>query len=136
MNENPWWVEEVGDSPPADPIMGKTEAKGQLFWVLRYYGANIRPSHVTNSLLGEGSWVPCHCPFHDDQHASASVNFRVHKFKCHSCDAHGDAIDLVMREECLSFKDALIWITEHFSQVKDYGLLRTPPTSTGSGAEA
>ncbi len=40
-------------------------------------------------------WGPIKCPFHDDQHASASVSRRA--FKCHSCDAKGDIFALWMR---------------------------------------
>ena len=38
-----------------------------------------------------GEWVG-QCPFHNDDHASLSVNDRKQIFKCFPCDAGGDAI--------------------------------------------
>jgi hypothetical protein len=49
------------------------------------------------------------CPFHNDQ---GNPNFTVYnvgqgwRFKCHRCDAQGNAIDFVMRADNLSFTEA------------------------------
>jgi putative DNA primase/helicase len=43
-----------------------------------------------------GEWVG-QCPFHNDDHASLSVNERKQIFKCFPCDAGGDAIAFLMK---------------------------------------
>ena len=48
------------------------------------------------------------CPFHDDHHASLS--FKKNKYRCWSCGAHGDAIDLVMKRMNMDFKEATKWL--------------------------
>lgn len=131
---NPWWVEEVGDTPPQPKGLDVRQAKRMLFVVLRHYGARIGPTIVSSSTM-ENRWLSMRCPFHQDSHPSASVNFRVNKFKCHSCDVHGDAIDIVMGKECLSFKDALTWITELNTRWSRSGNQKTDSTSTGSEEE-
>ena len=37
------------------------------------------------------------CPFHDDKHPSLTFSVRKNRYRCFVCDAHGGAIDLVMR---------------------------------------
>ena len=56
-----------------------------------------------------GSYVELHrkgqnwlglCPFHNDKHLGSFVVSRNKKsYRCFSCDAHGDAIDFVMKME-------------------------------------
>ena len=49
------------------------------------------------------------CPFHDDRHPS--LHFKNNRFKCFSCGALGNVIDLVMRYMNISFKEAVEWMT-------------------------
>jgi CHC2 zinc finger len=55
-------------------------------------------------------WQPVRCPFHDDRHASASLNLHSNRFNCHACGVHGDALDLVMEEESLTLGEAAKWL--------------------------
>lgn len=45
------------------------------------------------------------CIFHDDKHASMHI-FSDGKFKCFSCNVHGDVIDLACQLYSVSFNDA------------------------------
>lgn len=63
-----------------------------------------------------GSYVELHrkgqnwlglCPFHNDRHLGSFVVSRNKKsYRCFSCDAHGDAIDFVMKMERVDFLQA------------------------------
>lgn len=56
------------------------------------------------------------CPFHNDHHPSLSFNVRKNSFRCFSCGAHGDVIDLAIkllpsgRTGVGSFHDACDWL--------------------------
>ena len=63
--------------------------------VLRHYGG--KPPRRTNG------WRKMRCCFHDDSHASASVNFDTEYFICFACDMKGDGINLIKEKE--NFKD-------------------------------
>jgi DNA primase len=67
--------------------------------ILRHYGAE----HVPGERSG---WRKMRCPFHDDTTASASVNNQYNSFKCHSCPVWGDAYQIVMQVEGVSFAQA------------------------------
>lgn len=45
------------------------------------------------------------CPFHDDKNPSMSI--RNNHFYCFACNAHGDAIEFVMKRDGLSFVAAI-----------------------------
>lgn len=47
------------------------------------------------------------CSFHDDQIASAVVDWRNNRFRCYACGETGDAIELIMRHEGLTFALAI-----------------------------
>lgn len=53
------------------------------------------------------------CPFHDDQHPSMS--FRASRFRCWSCGAAGDCIDLTSRLFSLSPLAAIKLLNNEFS---------------------
>lgn len=73
-------------------------------------------------------WAPIKCPFHDDQHASASVSRKA--FKCHSCDAKGDVFALWVRLHPGSgFKEAKEALAARAGVSADEG--RRPPQKTG-----
>ncbi len=44
-------------------------------------------------------WRKIKCPFHQDSHASAGINFDEQRFKCHGCGVSGDVYDLIMERE-------------------------------------
>ena len=52
-----------------------------------------------NNLLGL-------CPFHKEKTPSFSVNEEKGFYHCFGCQAHGDAIEFVMKTESLSFPEA------------------------------
>ena len=51
------------------------------------------------------------CPFHQDRHPSLHFDIKRNRFKCFSCGASGNVIDLVMRYMNISFKEAVAWMT-------------------------
>ena len=66
--------------------------------ILEHYGANVP------DLTPGCRWKPIRCVFHDDQNASASVNYTG--YKCHSCPAHGNAVTLIAWKEKIDFASA------------------------------
>ena len=65
--------------------------------VLEHYGA-----HLTRS-SGRGSLK---CPFHDDSHASAGVDFNANIFNCFTCGVSGNSIQIIARQEGISVNEA------------------------------
>jgi hypothetical protein len=66
---------------------------------LQYIGASV-------PAVGYG-WRKIKCPFHDDGHASAGINFDENRFKCHGCGVGGDVYDLIMYKEGGNYSEAL-----------------------------
>lgn len=66
--------------------------------ILEHYGANVP------DLTPGCRWKPIRCVFHDDQNASASVNYTG--YKCHSCPAHGNAVTLIAWKEKIDYTSA------------------------------
>lgn len=52
-------------------------------------------------------WCKMKCPYHDDSHASAAVNFEANRFKCHGCGVSGDTYDLIMKDRGCSLSEAI-----------------------------
>ena len=52
-----------------------------------------------------------HCPFHEDEHASLRLEFYKKRakwrFKCFPCGATGDAIDILVKRDNMTFRQAL-----------------------------
>jgi DNA primase len=66
---------------------------------LRYIGATVPP---------EGSgWRKIKCPFHEDSHASAGINFDENRFKCHGCGVGGDVYDLIIQKQGGTYREAI-----------------------------
>lgn len=58
-------------------------------------------------LRGRGSWRMTHCIFHDDGHASLSVNVETGAYRCHACQAKGgDVLAFYRQLTGASFVDA------------------------------
>ena len=79
--------------------MLKGATKPDIVSVLQSYGVSVR--------AGDG-WIPVRCPFHGDSNASASVNPEFGKFKCHGCEVHGDAWDLIQTREGCTLQEAIL----------------------------
>jgi DNA primase len=47
------------------------------------------------------------CPFHDDHRPSFDVDPRRQRYRCWSCQKHGDVIDFVQEHERVDFREAL-----------------------------
>lgn len=52
-------------------------------------------------------WVPALCPFHGESRPSAGISYENDAFKCHACDASGSAISIIMREEGMTYRQAV-----------------------------
>lgn len=66
--------------------------------VLDKYGVEYNPDKDRNQQV--------RCVFHDDSHASASVNLGSGVFNCFTCSVAGDAIELLMSQEGIEFREA------------------------------
>jgi DNA primase len=52
-------------------------------------------------------WRKMKCPFHDDSHASAAVNYDKNAFVCHGCGIKGDTYSLIMDKERINYREAV-----------------------------
>lgn len=65
--------------------------------ILEHYGAKLPE--------GKG-WRKIRCPFHNDSHASATVNIETNAFKCFACPVSGDTYSIIMKHERKPFNEA------------------------------
>jgi hypothetical protein len=56
------------------------------------------------------------CPFHEDPNPSFVIDPARPGWKCFGCGEHGDAADLVMRLERLTFPEAVRWLADQFGR--------------------
>jgi len=76
-------------------------AKGRLPSPSSYY------QQLANHPLQGRTWRTVRCPFHDDKHASLSINIENGGFVCHACNARGgDVLSFHMQKHGLGFKAA------------------------------
>jgi DNA primase len=54
------------------------------------------------------------CPFHDDHHPSLDVDLKFQSWRCWSCGAKGDAIELAMRIKGMTFPEAVRFLADRF----------------------
>jgi DNA primase len=73
--------------------------KASIEEYLNYIGAAV-------PAMGNG-WRKMKCPFHDDSHASAAVNYDKNAFICHGCGVKGDTYSLIMHKEEKSYREAI-----------------------------
>ena len=66
------------------------------------------------------------CPFHDDHHPSLYLNPKSNRFRCFSCGAHGDVLDLAIKLLGCDLKGACQWLSTGSTLVVD----EAPATST------
>lgn len=51
-------------------------------------------------------WNQCLCPFHGEENPSAAVSYERNAFRCHACDAKGDAFSIIALKEGISYREA------------------------------
>lgn len=68
--------------------------------------------------IGEGNrkWTSIHCPFHEDEVASAGISPDGMYFHCMACGSKGDVIALVMIGKKTTFLEALKWLEANVTQ--------------------
>jgi DNA primase len=65
-------------------------------------------NYVGAATPAKGSgWRKMKCPFHDDSHASAAVNYDKNAFVCHGCGIKGDTYSLIMDRERINYREAV-----------------------------
>lgn len=74
----------------------------------KYYRERLRKMREP----APSGWAACCCPFHQDKHASASVNLQSGAFRCHACGARGDLVRFHMKFTGLGFKHAVTELLE------------------------
>lgn len=79
-------------------------------------GIKLR-KHGSADLVGK-------CPFHDEDEPSFVVTPSKNLFHCLGCDAGGSVIDLVMKLDCLTFREAVLRL------MTDNGLVTTAAETT------
>src|ERR1019366_1715103 len=68
--------------------------------VISHYGADVYRTS------GQG---PIKCPFHDDKHASAGIDFSNNLFNCFTCGVKGNSLQIIAQREGVNIgKAALI----------------------------
>ena len=70
--------------------------------LLEHYGADL-------TRVREYGWNAIRCPFHADKLASGSVNLDKGVYVCHGCEVKGSAINIIMKQEGLSWSEACNW---------------------------
>lgn len=73
--------------------------KHSITKVLEHYGCNSVPDR--------SGWHKVKCPFHDDSHASATVNTEAEAFICFGCGVKGDVYTIIMQQEGIQFREAI-----------------------------
>jgi DNA primase len=74
--------------------------KHSIATVLEHYGCKTIPER--------SGWQKIKCPFHDDGHASATVNIEAQAFNCFGCGIKGDTYSVIMQQEGVEFREAYI----------------------------
>src|SRR5437879_13493212 len=72
--------------------------------LLAHYGLELKPA--------KGSELLGLCPFHQDTKPSFRVNTAKNVFHCFGCDAKGNVLDFVAREESVTIRRAALLLSE------------------------
>lgn len=75
-----------------------TYEKPDIAVILEYYGARV-PERK--------GWFSMKCPFHNDNHASASATRDDNAFCCFACQMKGDGYAIIMQKEGVKFREAI-----------------------------
>lgn len=73
--------------------------KHSILAVLEHYGGSVYRER--------NGWQKLKCPFHDDSHASATVNIEENAFNCFGCGIKGDTYKIIMEKEGIGFREAI-----------------------------
>ena len=73
--------------------------KHSILAVLEHYGGSVYRER--------NGWQKLKCPFHDDSHASATVNIEENAFNCFGCGIKGDTYKIIMEKEGIEFREAV-----------------------------
>lgn len=109
----------LGSDPPAgdsDPLITQ---------VIRHYYPEWDPPKDRGT-----EWQKALCPFHGESNPSASISFRNDAFRCHACGAGGSAISIIMREEEMTYRQAIEYAESIFAG-SDIPVSRKPARKPG-----
>lgn len=70
--------------------------------------------HLGIKYKQKGIWHMALCCCHDDHTPSMGLNATTNRWRCFACGKSGNAIELVMKHENLSYADALKWLQKEF----------------------
>ena len=78
--------------------------------VIEAVRVGVRIADLANrncSLRRVGQRLTGLCPFHPEKHPSFSIHLERNCFHCFGCEAKGDVIDFIQRDQNLNFRDAV-----------------------------
>ena len=98
--------------------------------------ALLGPAPGRRGEKGRRLWWPC--PFHEDKNPSFVVERGKPWWRCWGCGEHGDAPELVMRLQGVSFPEAVRWLAEQAGVLAISGKppTRLTPRATSQPAKA
>ena len=74
--------------------------KHSIVAIIENYGGDVGSERI--------GWYKIRCPFHDDTHASATVNLEYQAFNCFGCGTKGDTYKIIMEQEGVEYREAYI----------------------------
>ena len=72
--------------------------KHSIAAIIEHYGGK--------AVQDRSGWQKIKCPFHDDSHASATVNTEYQAFNCFGCGTKGDTYKIIMEQEGVNYHEA------------------------------
>lgn len=106
----PWWIEETGGPERKGLSISDYKRMVPIAKLLVHYGMPAEFDRYSDE------WQTVPCPFHDDTHPSASMNTRLKRFRCHTCDTGGDVVGIVQEvEEFRTVREAMEWLRQTFA---------------------
>lgn len=107
----PWYIEDSGTSKKKGRLtIADYKRLVPISKLLVEYGM------PTQFDVWSDEWVTVPCPFHDDTHPSASMNPRLGRFRCHTCDIGGDVVGIVKEvEDFRNMREAMEWLMTTFN---------------------
>lgn len=105
-----------------------TAAEPLIVRVIQHFHPDWEPPNDTGR-----EWQKTLCPFHGESNPSASVSFSLNAFNCFACDVKGDAFGIIMREEEISYREAVEY-AEKIAPGSNVGVPRKPAGKPGRRA--
>lgn len=87
--------------------------KHSIAAIIEHYGGK--------TVQDRSGWQKIKCPFHDDSHASATVNTEYEAFNCFGCGTKGDTYKIIMEQEGVGYHEAYI-LAERIVGESNYSL--------------